>query len=355
MLWTGVIAVEDGGTGLARPVVAVVGSLNADLVLPVAHLPRGGETVLTTAPGQQIFGGKGGNQAAAAAAFGAAVRMAGRVGDDEIGQRILADLAGRGVDVAGVLVTPGARSGLAAIAVDADGENLIIVDPGANLSLTAADVATAGLGGAAVVLVQLEIPLGAVAAAMRAAGGGRVVLNPAPAPATALPAEILELADVIVPNLTELGQLAGAGDPAGHGLMNDASIRESLMDASFIRSGPHAGLAEAAGLAAALPGVADIVVTLGKQGALVVPRSAGAGPVVHIPAPTVAAVDTTGAGDCFCGTLAVSLAEGLGLAESARWSVAAAAISTTAPGARGKLPARSEIAALAASLAIRQL
>ena len=309
----------------ARPAVAVVGSLNADLVLPVDALPQGGQTVLTSAPGRQYFGGKGANQAAAAAAFGAAVTMTGRVGDDESGRLILADLNGRGVDTAGVLLTAGARTGFAAIAVDAAGENLIIVDPGANQLLTSEDVAAAGLGAAAVTLVQLEIPLPTVAAAMRATGG-LVILNPAPAPAAALPAAIVELADVIVPNLGELSRLAAsAPDLAG-----------------------PAELMAVARLARSLPGHGDVVVTLGREGALVVRRDDER--AAHIPAPTVTSVDTTGAGDCFCGTLAASLAAGLDLVEAARWSVAAAALSTTEHGARGRLPVRAEVVPMTAVL-----
>jgi ribokinase len=304
------------------PTVSVVGSLNADLVVPVDHLPGSGETVLANAPGVLVLGGKGANQAAAAAAFGATVAMVGRVGDDDVGRQILADLAHRGIDIANVTVTTGARSGSATIALDPAGENLIIVDPAANSLLTDVDVSAAQIEKAAVVLVQLEVPLAAVSAALRAgaaAEGTRVVLNPAPA--RSLPAELTELVDVIVPNHAELARLSGAHEIAG--------------------------LADIARIASALPGRAEVVVTLGKDGALVVPRS---GPPVVIAAPLVDVVDTTGAGDCFCGTLAVSLAEGMNLTEAARWSVAAAAMSTTARGARGRIPTRDDVAPVARGL-----
>lgn len=307
---------------MRAPAVCVVGSLNADLVVPVDHLPASGETVLANAPGAVVLGGKGANQAAAAAAFGAAVAMVGRVGDDDVGRQIVADLADRGIDTTNVTVTSGARSGSATIALDPDGENLIIVDPGANGLLTEADVGAAQLEKAAVVLVQLEVPLAAVSAAVHvaaAAGGTRVVLNPAPA--RPLPAELTGLVDVIVPNQTELARLGGAGQIAG--------------------------LGDAVRIASALPGDAEVVVTLGKDGALVVPR--GGSPVV-IAAPVMDVVDTTGAGDCFCGTLAVSLASGMPLAEATRWSVAAAAMSTTARGARGRIPSRDEVASVASAL-----
>jgi len=299
----------------------VIGSLNADLILPVERLPGPGETVLSTAAGSVGFGGKGGNQAAYAAAFGAAVTMVGRVGDDEAGSLIRADLAKRGIDVSQVLVTPGARSGSAIVAVNPVGENLILVDPGANRGLQPADIRAGVLANADATLVQLEIPIKAVSAAV-AMAAAPVILNPAPA--AALEPDILRQVDVLVPNRTELALLTGTRQPAG--------------------------LAETAALARKLPAAVDVVVTLGADGALVVPRLGG--PATHIVAPEVSAVDATGAGDCFCGTLAVSLADGMRLAEAARVSVAAAALSVTAPGARGLLPARAEAARLAASLTV---
>lgn len=304
---------------MLKPRVAVVGSLNADLTLRVDHLPGPGETVLSTEPGQVAFGGKGANQACAAAAFGAEVTMVGRVGDDDYGRQIRADLAAREIDVSQVFVTPDGRSGTATIAVDRDGDNLIIVDPGANGQLSPEDLPGGLLAGASAVLVQLEIPLATVEAAIRAAHAP-VILNPAPA-APVQPA-VLDLVDVLVPNVSELGLLAGTEAPAT--------------------------LAATVQLARKLAGHIDVVVTLGGAGALVVPRSRG--PATHIAPPPADVVDTTGAGDCFCGTLAVSLAAGLGLRGAARLSVAAATISTTAAGARGRLPSRSEAQALAESL-----
>jgi ribokinase len=305
-----------------RARVAVVGSLNADLTLLVDRLPGPGETVLSSAPGTVGFGGKGGNQAAAAAAFGADVVMIGRVGDDDVGRRIRGDLAARGVDTSGVRVTPGARSGGATIAVDPAGENLILVDPGANAQLSPADLGEDVLGRAGAVLLQLEVPVPVVAAAASMARAV-VVLNPAPA--AALSAGLLADVDVLVPNRAELALLAG--------------------------STPPSGLAATAALARTLRGGLDVVVTLGADGALVVPGRDG--PVTHISAPAVTAVDATGAGDCFCGTLAVALAEGAGLADAARVSVAAAALSVTAAGARGLLPGRGEAESLAARLTAR--
>jgi ribokinase len=304
---------------MSRARLAVIGSLNADLTLLVDRLPGPGETVLSSAPGTVGFGGKGGNQAAAAAAFGADVTMIGRVGDDDVGERIRGDLRDRGVDVSQVRTTPGARSGGATIAVNPSGENLILVDPGANGELRPADILRDVLDRAAAVLLQLEIPVETVAAAARMARAP-VVLNPAPA--AALGAGLLAQVSVLVPNQTELALLTAAAPPAG--------------------------LAATAALARKLPGTLDVVVTLGAGGALVVPGLGG--PVTHIPAPPVTPVDATGAGDCFCGTLAVTLAAGASLADAARVSVAAAALSVTVAGARGLLPGRDDAERLAAGL-----
>jgi ribokinase len=323
---------------VTRPRVAVVGSLNADLTLLVDRLPGPGETVLSSAPGTVGFGGKGGNQAAAAAAFGADVTMIGRIGDDDIGQRIRGDLQERGVDVSGVRVTPGTRSGGATIAVNPAGENLILVDPGANARLEPGDIGPDILDRAAAVLLQLEIPAQTVSAAVGMASAP-VVLNPAPA--IPLSAGLLARVSVLVPNQTELALLAGAPSPAGQAGMPPAGQGEAT----------PAGLAATAALARQLPESLDVVVTLGASGALVVPGRGG--PVTHIAAPSVAAVDTTGAGDCFCGTLAVTLAGGASLVEAARIAVAAAALSVTAAGARGLLPGRGEAESLAATLTAR--
>jgi ribokinase len=300
--------------------VAVVGSLNMDLTLLVDRLPGPGETVLSRQPGVTSPGGKGANQAAAAAAFGADVRMIGRVGDDDAGRLLVADLAGRGVDVSFVGTADGARTGGASIAVDPSGENVILVDPGANGLVTAADVSGAALAAAAVVLVQLEIPQAAVMAALRAARGSALaILNPAPS--AAVSSGLLSLPDVLVPNRSELAGLTGETVPADRSAI--ASLARTL--------------------------AADVVVTLGSAGALVVPKERS---TVQVVAPRVATVDATGAGDSFCGALAVSLAEGAELAEAARLAVAAAAISTTALGARGRLASRSEAESLAGELTV---
>ncbi len=256
---------------------------------------------------QVLPGGKGANQAAAAGRLGGGVQMVGRVGTDDAGDRQLAALAGAGVDVDRVLRTDGVPTGSATIPVEAaGGENLIVVVPGANAALTAADVEVPGVATASVLLLQLETPLPTVLAAARATGG-TVVLNPAPA--QPLPAELLAAVDVLVPNEHELVQLVGAG-PA------------------------ERSPAELADLARGL-GARSVVVTLGGAGVLVVPAG---GRALHQPPLPVDPMDTTGAGDCFCGALCQALARGDVLPAAVAYAAAAAALSTTGPGARGGLP-----------------
>jgi ribokinase len=295
------------------PAIAVVGSLNMDLVVQVPRLPGPGETV----SGSDVFrnpGGKGANQAVAAARLGHGVAMVGCAGDDQVGRDLLASLEADRVDTSHVRVVDGVPSGTAFITVSEDGENQIVVSPGANARLTAEDVRAAGaaLRVAAVTLMQLEIPLEAVAAAARTAGGS-VVLNPAPV--RALPTELLEAVDVLVPNRVELAQLAAAPVPRT--------------------------VEEAAALAGRLPARA-VVVTLGADGALVVER----GHASHIPAVPVRAVDTTAAGDAFCGGLAGALAADATLEDAARWAVRVAAAACTRLGAQASLPTPTEVPAL---------
>ena len=294
--------------------VTVVGSLNEDVVVTVDRLPGRGETVVGTAVAV-LPGGKGANQAAAAGRLGTGVHMVGRVGDDTAAGRQLAALADARVNVGRVQRTAGVPTGTATIPVEADGgENLIVVVPGANGRLSPADVDVESVHRAGVLLLQLETPLATVLAAATATRG-TVVLNPAPP--QPLPAELLAAVDVLVPNEHELRRLAGASD--------GASAPEDLVPL-------------ARGLAAR-----SVVVTLGARGALVVPAE---GPVLVQAPPRVDPVDTTGAGDCFCGALSSALDRGAPLADAVRYAVTAAALSTTGPGARGALPDDDAVQAL---------
>jgi len=299
---------EEGG-----PEIAVVGSLNMDIAVNVPRLPLPGETVV----GGDVFrnpGGKGGNQAVAAARLGRRVGMIGLVGDDQSGSDLLAALHADAVDTSHVGRLSEVPSGTALIAVGPDGENVILVSPGANRRLASAHVHQARglLSASLVTLIQLEIPFEAVVAAARAAGGA-VVLNPAPA--RDVPNELLELVDVVVPNRVELAQLAGTALP---------------------RSSE-----EAVKAAAKLPTRAAVI-TLGADGALVVEGDRA----THVPAVPVACVDATAAGDAFCGALADALARRESLEEGAHWAVRVAAAACSRRGAQASLPTRDEALAL---------
>jgi ribokinase len=289
--------------------IAVVGSCNLDLVVGVEHVPLVGETVVG-GDLRRFPGGKGANQAVAAARLGRSVAMVGRVGDDPEGLALRRALEADGVDTAHLLTTPATPSGVALIAVQADGDNAIVVSPGANGRLAPGDVTVPAVAEAAVVLMQAEIPVESIVEAARTAGG-MVIWNPAPAPAE-VPLELLDLVDVVVPNQTELAHLVG-----------------------------HAGVVSARAapdLARRLPSSA-VIVTLGAAGALVVTDR----DTVHVEAPEVTPVDTTAAGDAFCAALADRLVAGSDLVAAARWAVRVGAATTLRAGAQPSLPTASEV------------
>jgi ribokinase len=300
--------------------ICVVGSLNMDLVMRTPHLPAPGETI-SGGPFATHPGGKGANQAVAAARLGAAVAMVGRVGGDAFGARLRTELAEAGIDTRQVVTLPDVASGVALIAVEASGQNSIIIAPGANGALTPADVEAAGptITAARVLLLQLETPLPAVqrAAELAHATGTLVLLNPAPA--QPLPAELLAQVDYLIPNEQEAALLLGETIATG---------------------------ADAAGAAQRLcaqTGVGGVVITLGAQGALL--AQAQTEPQ-FVPAHPVAVVDTTAAGDAFVGAFAVALAEGRTPAEAMRWGNAAGALAVTTAGAQPSLPTRNAVVAL---------
>jgi ribokinase len=279
--------------------VLVVGSANVDVVLQVDQLPDPGETVLATDV-LRGFGGKGANQAVAAAAAGAEVAMVGRLGDDPIGALYRERLAGLGVDVRHLLRTPGRRTGTAYVMVDRDGENSIVVDPGANAAVEPADLTpVAELGPHDVLLVQCELPGRVVTEAIRRAhaAGARVILNLAPF--RALPADVMAFADPMVVNEEEAQAISGFG----------------------------AALAERLGQSVAVPG--SLLVTRGAQGATWDDLQLAAQPV-----PVDEVVDTTGAGDAFCGALAAALATGLGRSDALARAIAAGADAVRRVGAQ---------------------
>ncbi|MFG2948600.1 ribokinase [Streptomyces adustus] len=290
--------------------IVVLGSTNMDLVAYVEKAPQRGETV-TGREFRTIPGGKGANQAIAAARAGAGVAMIGAVGNDSFGTRLRSTLEDSGVDT-GLLRTAEGPSGTAHIVVDDEGGNAIVVVPGANGTvdhLTPADdhlVASADA-----LLLQLEIPLRAVFAGARAARAHRVRTILTPAPVQPLPPDLLAAVDLLVPNEHEAAALTGRTDP-----------REAAL--------------------ALLDQVPEVVVTLGAAGSLYAAR--GAEPLT-VPAPRVSAVDSTGAGDTFVGALAVALGEGRPVREALTWAAAAAALSVQREGASASMPYRSEIEA----------
>ncbi len=315
----------------------MVGSLNVDLVVAAPRLPVPGQTV-TGGDVMRYHGGKGGNQATAAARLGAAVAMIGAVGADDMGVAARSALEMEGIDTRG-LVTTDRPTGVALIIVDRRAENLIAVAPGANGEVHAAPVEVAlrelAPGPGDVVLACREIPADGVRAAldMGRRVGATTILNPAPA--DDLDAPTIALADILTPNETELATLAG-----GNAREAPEAAARRLLEArrATVEHDAEAG-APATGNAAASR-VQAVVVTLGAAGALVVEEgSAG----VAVPAPAVHSVDTTGAGDTFNGALAAGLADGLGLLEAVRHAVAAAALSTTRPGARDGMPTPDEL------------
>ncbi len=290
--------------------VAVVGSANLDLVTTTETLPRPGETLLATSYAEGP-GGKGSNQAFAAARMGADVAFVGLRGEDSAGDVVAGALAGVGVDVSCFRRTAG-PTGRALVMVDALAENSIIVVAGANARLSAADVEAAGdiVTDAAVVVCQLEVPVAAVRAAQHATTG-LFVLNPAPA--QVLPADVLAGTDVLVVN--ELEYATVLGEP----LPDDLAAMESV---------------------AARPGSpSTIVATLGSRGAAL----CHAGSVTLLPPPAVSVVDTTGAGDTFVGALAAELAAGTTMVAAAGRAVVAASLSTRSLGATAGMPGRDEV------------
>jgi ribokinase len=294
--------------------VVVVGSVNTDLVVLVDHLPAPGETV-SGGTFERHGGGKGANQAVAAARAGAHVRFVGAVGDDDLGREAVALLEREGIDVAGIVRLDGAPTGVALIVVDARGENQIAVASGANAILSEAHVERS-LGDPiehrAVCLSNLEISDEAIVAGFRRARAGRATLVLNPAPARPLRGDILDLGPILTPNGGEAATLSGEPD------------------------------VDTAARALSRRTAAPVVVTLGGDGALLCEGDA----VSRFDALPVAVVDTTGAGDAFNGVLASQLARGATVADALPYALAGAALAVTVAGAREGMPSREGIESL---------
>lgn len=304
----------------ARPKICVVGSSNIDLTARVPRLPRLGETLVGHAF-HFGYGGKGANQGVMAAKLGAQVTVVTQVGRDFFGEGMLRNYREHGIDPAHVSVDGARPSGAALILVDDSAQNVIAVVPGANLGLGTTEVqrATPVLLEADAVVCQLEVPVETTLEAFRIAkrGGARTILNPAPA--APLPDELLALTDLCVPNEPEAEQLTGV--PV-------TTVQDAAEAArALLRRGPRA-----------------VIVTLGANGALLLDAEI----VLHVPAMRVAAVDPTGAGDAFVGSLAVSLAEGVPVRDAVGRAGAVAALSVTRPGAQESFPERGEVEAFLA-------
>jgi len=296
------------------PKIVVVGSANTDFVLTMSELPSKGETVLGDVF-RVVRGGKGANQAVAAARLGADVTFVACLGADSFGKEAISAYQAEGIHTDFILQDPDMHSGVALILVDRSGENMVCVGPGANSRLTAKDVSAASeaIRAADCLLLQLEIPLEAVQAAIDIAhlSNVRVILNPAPA--RRLAPEFLRSVDYLTPNENEAAILAGQ-DPSAID-QNTLPQLASILD------------------------IPNLVVTLGSRGACILQG----GQTTYIPAFSITPVDTTASGDAFNGALAVALARGESLPEAVRFANAAGAITATRPGAQPSLPTKQEL------------
>lgn len=318
------------------PRIAVVGSLNMDLVVSAAAFPRKGETITGHAI-HYIPGGKGANQAVACARLGAMVSMIGAVGDDQFGRRLREVLEQEGVDVSAVATLPGVATGVASI-IHAEQDNRIIVVPGANGEVTPELIERhrEQITAADVLLVQLEIPLPAVESALRIAReeGVTTILNPAPV--QHLPASLLSLVDYITPNELEFQILASKADSQGNfGQANSNSHAREKQRTDSDNAEQQLAVELEQNLQAWSEAAAPaIVLTLGSKGALL----CKAGEVSAAAAPQVQVVDTTGAGDCLNGAFATCLAKGMSPQQALQLAVKAATISVTVFGAQAGMP-----------------
>lgn len=298
-----------------KPSIVVIGSTNTDMVIKADHLPTPGETIL----GGNFFmnpGGKGANQAVAAKRLGGSVAFISKTGNDVFGRQSVQLFEEEGINIDYMISDPLHPSGVALITIDKNGENCIVVAPGANSALTEKEIEGAYqlLLGSSIILMQLEIPLQIVAhiASLAAGSNSKLIVNPAPA--CSLPLSLLQNIDILTPNRKEAEMISG---------IPISNIEEAGSAATAIRE----------------MGVGIVIITLGAEGALISSKDTNK----LIKAPSVKAVDTTAAGDVFNGALAVALSEGQSLEDAVAFSCKAAAISVTRLGAQAAAPYRQEV------------
>ena len=300
--------------------IIVVGSCNTDMVIRVDHLPLPGETII----GHDFItnqGGKGANQAVAVCRLGGETAFIARLGNDDFGTKSLRLLTEEGIDTSCVRLTDGVSTGVALIPVDDKGENSIIVSSGANALLSSADIEAAEplFKNASILLMQLETPVPTLICAARLAKkyGAKVVLNPAPYPKEPLPSELLELVDIITPNETEAAGMSRVK------VTDEDSAVKAICEIQK-------------------QGVGNVIITAGAAGAYTTIE----GKLVHIPTVKAEVVDTTAAGDTFCGALCVALSKGIDLVEAIRFANKAASLSVTRIGAWMSIPYEKELEAI---------
>ena len=297
--------------------IIVVGSCNTDMVIRVDHLPEPGETII----GHDFItnqGGKGANQAVAVKRLGGETAFIARLGTDDFGAKSLRLLTEEGIDTSFVRLTDGVSTGVALIPVDDKGENSIIVSSGANALLSPLDIEEAEplFEKASILLMQLETPVPTLISAARLAKqfGAKVVLNPAPYPKEPLPIELLELVDIITPNETEAAGMSGVK------VIDEDSALKAICEIQK-------------------QGVGNVIITAGASGAY----TSIDGQLVRIPSEKVEVVDTTAAGDTFCGALCVALSKGTDMVQAIRFANKAASLSVTRLGAWMSIPYEKEI------------
>lgn len=295
--------------------IVIVGSANTDMVISADHFPLPGETLMGT-NFMTNFGGKGANQAVAAARMGGQTVFIGKVGNDNFGTSIISNLESEGINVSHLYTTQETSTGVALITTIPSGENSIIVNAGANGQLTADDVRDSEevIAEAGTVLMQLETPVAALteAAKLGKKHGAFTVLNPAPA--SPLPHELLENIDLLIPNETEASSISGV----------EIKDESTAMEAISVIQGM---------------GVKNVIITVGSKGAI----AKVDGKMIMVPAFKVKAIDTTAAGDTFCGALCVALSEGKDIEAAIRFGNKASSVSVTRKGAQLSIPQRKEL------------